>query len=256
MSTPATLMQGHEYRTMFEVETAHWWYRGLRLWLSRALAQHVATPGPVLDAGCGTGANLAHLRALGYAAQGLDLSPAGLRLARDRGAPPPRLYQASAAVLPHRDASFAAVLSADVLYLLGEADEARALAEFRRVLAAGGILLLNLPAFEWLRGEHDRVVSTQRRYTASSLRGKLQAAGFRPISIEYRYTSLLPAIALVRRLVRPGGASDASARSDTRIGTGPANGLLTALVRAEERLGSRVSRPFGSSVSAVAIVEP
>lgn len=254
MTTSPTLMQGHEYRTMFELETAHWWYRGLRLWLSRALAQHVAAPGPVLDAGCGTGANLAHLQALGYAAQGLDLSPAGLRLARDRGTHP-RLYQASAAILPHRDASFAAVLSADVLYLLGEADEARSLAEFRRVLAPGGVLLLNLPAFEWLRGEHDRVVRTQRRYTASTLRAKLQAAGFRPLSIEYRYTSLLPAIALVRRVVRPGDESGASARSDTRMGTGPANGLLTALVRGEERLGSRISRPFGSSVSAVAVVD-
>ena len=44
-----------------------------------------------------------------------------------------------------------------------------ALAEFRRVLRPGGRLLIQVPAYDWLRSRHDREVATRERYTAGEL---------------------------------------------------------------------------------------
>ena len=45
-----------------------------------------------------------------------------------------------------------------------------ALAEMVRVLAPGGLLLVNLPAFDWLHSAHDIRVQNARRFTAAGAR--------------------------------------------------------------------------------------
>ena len=146
-------MRPDEYGVMFAAEEAHWWYRSLRAWLRMRLGRRVPRGARVLDAGCGTGANLALLAAMGYRAVGLDLWPAALRLAARRPGAARRMCRGSVTRLPFATGGFDAVVAMDVLYLLDEADEAAALAEFRRVLRPGGLLILHLPAHEWLRGD-------------------------------------------------------------------------------------------------------
>jgi trans-aconitate methyltransferase len=60
-------MKPGEHEVMARAEQSHWWYRGLRDLLTRCLRQPEMAPLPhprVLDAGCGTGANLGFLREL------------------------------------------------------------------------------------------------------------------------------------------------------------------------------------------------
>src|SRR2546427_3781696 len=51
------------------------------------------------------------------------------------------------------------------VYHLGVGSDTSALREMRRVLKPGGLLLLRVPAHDWLRGEHDRLVHTRHRYS-------------------------------------------------------------------------------------------
>lgn len=247
----STLMLPDEYRRMREAEDGHWWYRALRRWLRNALRAHVPRGCRVLDSGCGTGANLRLLDRLGYVATGHDVFPAALEMCRNRGVSG-RLCVASAAALPFPDGSFDAILSMDVLYLLPLDAERTALEEFRRVLRPGGTLLLNLPAYDWLRGRHDQAIAAKRRYTRATLRQKLIAAGFQAERMEYRLAAFLPAVALVRRLLRPATNTAEPARSDLALPMGPVNGFLSALSQMEECLGAALPRPFGTSVCAVA----
>lgn len=95
----------------------------------------------VLDAGCGRGATLTHLKNHHHLkAIGLDLSQSLLEEAR-RSHPALPLIRADAACIPLPDDSFAALCCECVLSLTP--DPRRVLDEFFRVLAPGGFLLLS-----------------------------------------------------------------------------------------------------------------
>ena len=223
-----------------------WWYRALRANLLALLGRKVASPRAlVLDAGCGTGGLLASLRQSGIAAVGLELDEGAARIARDKGACP--VVVGSIAALPFADKSFDAVLSADVL-CHGGVDEAGSLAEMKRCLKAGGALLLNLPAYEWMLSDHDRAVDNVRRYTRGGLERLLRGAGFAEVSATYWNTLLWPLMAARRKLL-PGGAG-----SDVRPFPRPVDFMFRMLTGLETWwLGCGWSLPFGGSVLVKAV---
>jgi len=244
-------MEDAEYEVLRAQEDRYWWYLGLRrLALEGLLARLPADrPARVLDLGCGTGGMLAALLgALPHASlHGIDRHPLALRHAHARGAG--TLVRGTADALPYPDASFDAVLALDLFYIR-EVEEQRALGEARRVLAPGGVLIVNLPAFELLRGEHDLAVHTRSRYTARDLGQKLRGAGFEVLRLTYWNAILFPLLLLRRRLRRP--TAGAAPRSDLAPLPGALNALFSGTLALERKLLALVNLPFGSSVFAVA----
>uniref|UniRef100_UPI001F3C1094 class I SAM-dependent methyltransferase n=1 Tax=Falsiroseomonas oryziterrae TaxID=2911368 RepID=UPI001F3C1094 len=200
--------------------------------------------GPLLDAGCGTGGLLRVLAQAWPArgAVGLDFMPsAALRAARKSGRP---VTAGDTNRLPFPDASFGAAISIDVICHAG-VDPAQALSELHRVLRPGGTLVLNLPAYEWLRSAHDVRVHNARRFTATGARRLLDAAGFAAISARYWNGLLLPLMALQRKVLhrRPDAPSDVTDFPPWIDRT------LLAVSEAERWLGARgVPMPCGGSV--------
>ena len=96
----------------------------------------------ILDAGCGTGANLAALGQAGALPVGIDFSRGMLEVARRRLGPVPLAQADLTQTLPVRGAAFAAVLCA----LVGEHLETPAgfFAEAYRALAPGGRLVFSV----------------------------------------------------------------------------------------------------------------
>src|SRR5262249_40616432 len=77
----------------------------------------------------------------------------------------PNVVRGDVGRLPFADAAFDAVLSLDVLYHIAAPGDLAALREIARVLKPGGHAVLNLPAYEFLRGRHDLAIHTRQRYT-------------------------------------------------------------------------------------------
>lgn len=101
----------------------------------------------ILDVGCGTGSVLlaAARRVPGVEITGLDPDPRVLDRARRklaRAGVTARLDQGYAQELPYPDGVFDRVLSTLMLHHLGSGAKTAMLAEVRRVLAPGGVLLL------------------------------------------------------------------------------------------------------------------
>lgn len=98
-------------------------------WLASRLGELSA--GSVLDVGCGAG------RYLRPGDLGIDLDPAGVRLARERS---PLVCVADAHALPFADGAFRTAYAIRMLNDAGRIDDV--LREIRRILAPGGRLLV------------------------------------------------------------------------------------------------------------------
>src|SRR5918992_6290267 len=147
----------------FHAEQRHFWFRGFRLFVAPLIEEATAgrTSSRLLDAGCGTGANLEFLRQYGVP-YGLELLSRGIQLGTTRGVP--RLMQGSVTHLPFPDASFDVVLSFDVLYCLESPAERAAIGEMWRVLRPGGLAVINVAALNMLKGDHSALGGEVRRY--------------------------------------------------------------------------------------------
>lgn len=235
-------MDPSEYRRIFEHEDEHFWYRALHRLARRELLRWIPREdGRVLDAGCGTGGFLAKVRGR---AVGIDFSPIALSFAARRGLA--RLARADVARLPFAEASFDAVVSLDVLYHQAVGDDAAAVKECARVLAPGGILVLNLPAHPELRSAHDAIIHTARRYTRDAVTGLAHAAGLEIVRVTGFNALLYPVAVGVRKLRRGGPAKSDVERVHPVIGAG-----LSAILGIETWLGRVVDWPFGLSIFAV-----
>lgn len=239
-----------EIDTMRAVEDDLWWYRGLRA----HVVNSIAAPRPafkLLDAGCGTGGMLAWIRARFAQASltGLDFGERAIELTKQRnlGA---ELIQGSADRLPFGDAQFDVVLSLDVIVLHG-VDDRQALREMHRVLRPGGQLIMNVAAFNFLRGSHDAATNMARRYTRPRLRVLLREAGFQIRTMTYWNMTLMPAIAAVRWTSRA-KAQRAGVRSDLAPMWRPLNAVLAGIARLELAVSRRIPLPFGTSLFAIA----
>jgi len=241
-------LRPEEYATLLRVEDEHWWYRQLR----RVVRFHLERflPGwrdaAILDAGCGTGANLAYLEGAGRRV-GLDFAPEALAGCRTRGLR--ELVRGDATALPFADASFDAVLSMSVIYHQWVRDPAAALAELHRVLRPGGVLLVDVPAYQSLYSTHDDAVMTARRFREPALRRLVEAAGFEVLRTTHWITLLFPAVWLARRLHV--FAKDRDFET-TEAKPGGTNALMDALMRFEAALWRRASLPFGVSIHCAA----
>jgi SAM-dependent methyltransferase len=244
-----------EYKIMFEAEDTHWWYRGLRGVMGTLLNldQAVRKQPRILDAGCGTGANLAALEQMGFRnAEGFDLSPIALEFCRQRGLT--KVREGSITSIPFLENSFDIIVSCDVVTDAGTDNEITAFEELYRVLKPGGRLFLNLPAHEFLRSEHDRAVAVARRVIRAEVVRKLSLVGYRVRRATYWNAFLFPVVVAVR-LLRREDEKDlrSTARSDIVVPAAPLNALLSGVVWLEHVLLRFLNLPFGSSVAVVAV---
>jgi SAM-dependent methyltransferase len=178
---------------------------------------------------------------------GFDVSPLALRLCRERLLT--HLARASVTEIPFCSDCFDLITSFDVLYERAVIKDSDAMDEFYRVLHPGGFLLLRLPAYDWLRGQHDITIHTARRYTIKKVTNLLIDSGFRTICITYANTFLFPpamAKRLLERIWPPGPDS-----SDLSVDVGVFNDLFKKILSSEAFFTTRMVLPFGLSVLAL-----
>ena len=235
---------------MYHAEDVHWWYRGMEV-ITRALLNRWLPENSqlrILDAGCGTGGAMTGFLADYGQVTGVDLYPQALAFCRRRHAE--RIACASVLDLPLESASFDVVTCFDVLYERGVIHELKALQEFSRVLSSNGWLFLRLPAYDWLRGQHDEQVHTHRRYTKGLVRELLETSGFVVEHLTYANTILFPLAVLKRLTEKFLPAQDI--KSDLTFNTSAYDLILRRLLASEAFWASRIGLPYGLSVMAVA----
>jgi SAM-dependent methyltransferase len=112
-----------------------------------AFARSLARGRRVLDAACGEGYGSALLAEVASEVTGVDIDPPSLAHARDayRDRPGLRFVEGSVTRLPLADGSVDLVVSFETIEHLERDDQAPMVAEFERVLAPDGVLVLSSP---------------------------------------------------------------------------------------------------------------
>lgn len=238
-------MQPELFELMLRQQREHWWFRARRKLLRQVLRRHLA-PGPhhLLEAGCGTGGNLAMLAEFGTL-QACESDPQARAIAiRDSGMPV--LAGALPDALPALDTPPDCVALLDVLEHIEQ--DGAALAALAEV-AADHSLLLTVPAFPLLWSRHDETHGHYRRYRRRQLMALVEANGWQVTYCSY-FNVLLFLPALVLRLWHNWRGSDTDPGLDTP--PGPINRLLEAVFLLEWPLVGRWRMPFGLSLMLVA----
>jgi SAM-dependent methyltransferase len=235
------------YEDFEQREDSHWWFAARREVLERVLRTRVRPPiwARLLDIGCGTGAMLPMLARFG-AVEAVEGSPDALERARRRF---PQ-FTIHGGDLPGGlpVGEWEVLTCFDVLEHLDAPVEA--LVQMKERMAHGGALLVTVPAFPFLWSEHDELTHHRRRYTRSTLRAHLEAAGLTLEWMSFFNTWLFPAVAGVRLAQK--ALRLRTGQSDLNRTGALADAVLRRVFASERHLLSRASLPFGVSLVAVA----
>ncbi len=249
MYDPLIKPKTEEYQKMYEVESHHWWYIGLRYYLFYWIKQF--NPTKVLDAGCGTGVNILSAQSAGYDVSGIDYAEDSISFCSKRNLE--NLRQGVIQQLPYEDSEFDLIYSMDVIGSLTPEDGKKAIAEFYRCLKPGGVLIINTAALGFLYAAQDIAWRIEKRYTLTELNELVENQGFRVIKSTYRVFLLFPLV-LISKFVSKFKTmkKDTEAKSDTDRTNPILDAVFSKVMFLEFLLSKYVNLPIGSSAFVVA----
>lgn len=243
-------MHSSGYKAIAELEYSYWWFVGKRRTIERLIRRYAPDRRPLrsLDVGCGPGGMLPMLGELGEAI-GADPSEVALEYCRER-----KLNAVHAALpddVPFEDSSFDVIVASEVLEHIDR--DAESAAKLVDLLRPGGLLVVTVPAFQWMWTKHDTANHHYRRYTTSALHALFESQQVERLLMSYYNTTFFPVMAAARLGSRIRGRNRSEAidqEVEIKQLPGPINSLMTAMFAAEGRLVTRMRLPFGGSVVA------
>lgn len=252
-------MQSAQFQLHAQIEEQHWWFVARRRILADVI-QAVLPPSrqtTIVDVGCGTGANLAHLAA-DYECVGIDTSADAIRLAQAR-------FPGVQFIRGFAPRDLGTIVERTRLVLLTDVLEhvPDDFALFSELLAAtqpGAYFLVTVPADLSLWSEHDEAFGHYRRYDADRFAAIWNGLPVRPVFVSHFNTRLYPVVKAIRSWNRLRGKSTGEAGTDFRMPSPKINRALAQVFAGEsERLvrmaGGQVDSPYRRGVSLMALLK-
>jgi SAM-dependent methyltransferase len=224
-------MDAAAFAHMAAAEAEHWWFVGRRTVISALIDSAQLPPsGAILEAGCGTGGNLAVLSRRGTIAA-FEPHIDALAFARARHPGVEILQGELPSRLPFELGSFDLVAALDVLeHVEDDMGSAKALVGLAR---PGGSIIVTVPAHQALWGSHDRRLHHVRRYGRAQLLSLFEALDVDLVRVT-AFNTLLAPIAVTYRVAEVALRTDLG--NQERLPAAPLNAMLTSIFSSEAAL--------------------
>ncbi|HEV7380716.1 MAG TPA: class I SAM-dependent methyltransferase [Dyadobacter sp.] len=242
-----------EYQRMYDVERKLWWYKILHEKVLFQIEKHFGTKNKnikILDAASGTGGLLSFLKEQGFTnISGFDYSSHAVDFSLER--------QLDVGLGDLRQAerfrpqeTYDLICCNDAFYFLTDQEISHTLSVFKQRLKPGGIVLINIHAFEAFSGTHDLAVGSTRRFVLSDFLKYTRQAGLSVTFSTYWPFALSIPIWFVRQIqkyqIRKGNVNISEVDSDVKYPGDLVNNLLYTVMKIERTVLRKA--PFGSSL--------
>lgn len=239
-------MQKHLYADLYDLEDAHWWHIAKRKMCLALIKKYLKEKNAkILDIGCGTGKNLEEFNKFGQAF-GIDNSPEAIKFCEDKRHLT-NVTLGSAEKTGLKSLEFDLVSMLDVLE---HTNDIKTLKEAARILKKDGLLLITVPAYQFMWSNWDVVLHHRRRYTKGQVEELLKKAGFEVLKSTYLYSFLLFPVFIVRKIKNV--VSGKTYSSDFKLGLPILGRILGSIADLERFIALRFKIPFGLSIVVLA----
>lgn len=233
------------------LEAGNFWFRARNDLIVWALQRYFPGVRSFLEIGCGTGFVLQGIHAVDPSIElsGSEIFTAGLAFAAAR-VPSAQFSQMDARHLPFRE-EFDVIGAFDVLEHIEE--DSTVISEVATALRPGGGFLATVPQHPSLWSLQDEHAHHVRRYTATGLRRKVEAAGFEIVRMTSFVSLLLPTLVAARLRTRGRKTDDGFDAMDELRQPSAVNTALEVVMTVERMLIRQgLSFPAGGSLLLVA----
>ncbi len=232
----------HHLEILLEAEKKHFWLQCRKNYIASIFTKFVTLSSRILEIGTGTGFIAEKLQQMGFHIEASDCTPNGLEHAFKRGIK--TLYQFDLFNPPFQEA-FDVICLFDVLEHLK--DERLAIENLKKMLKPQGMIILTVPAHQWLWSSDDELAGHHRRYSKKSLQDCLEACGFQIHYCRYFFVFILPLLILRKWIRKKPRAQHVNLQIPKFL-----SHFLGGLTNMEFRLGRLVPNLCGGSLIAIA----
>ncbi len=245
-------MDASSLHLMAKVQEDYWWYKIRRKAVINLLNEYKGLPvkGRWLDAGCGPGTNVQLFNDYGEL-YGIDASDVCVSYAKE-AVKEATFIKTVVEELPFEDNYFEIITALDIIE--HTKDDVKALKSLYRVLDSDGIIIITVPAYQWLRSAFDDYVYHYRRYNKKMLHNAVEQAGFKILHSSYLFLTLFPITVTLRKIFTPRTLSEEKRKDFKYIPELPkfVNETFYYLTLWETQWIKKRSLPYGSSFVLVA----
>jgi ubiquinone/menaquinone biosynthesis C-methylase UbiE len=236
-------LKTEEFHSLSSVEENHWFYSG-----KRAIARHwieqmgfLQPDFRLIEVGAGTGLFASEMHSL-MKVIALDVNPTALSLIRERNQVP--IISAMAEHLPIKPGSVDVITALDVIEHID--DDRDALEGLVNATRKGGIIILTVPAYQFLWSEWDIALNHRRRYTYSDILKLSSGLNVDIVHLSYINTVAFIPIIIYRFITNIVTKDNRRRRMEEWIPYKPLNDLLRFLFVKPAQ--SKIFYPFGLSI--------
>jgi SAM-dependent methyltransferase len=235
--------------TLADLEEDNWWVEGRKKVVYDIIKKYAKQSNGelrILDAGCGPGGTTSFFSEFGQL-YGTDFSTQALKHAIGKNLQ--NVFKSDLTALPLQSEKFDIIIALDVIEHIE--NDLGVLKELKRILLQDGVLIITVPAFQFLWSEHDLAVSHVRRYSISSLTRILKESNFTISRISYFISFFFPFVVIYRILKKP-NTKRKNPRPNAVKFPKNINIILKKLAFLENEILKMMNLPFGVSIVCVA----